>query len=1164
MKKTTMSIFFILSTFLFAQVPQRYEWTEIPTPAKAGSRIIDGFNLDNLWLIQKDGVLFHLSNGEWTSYEPPFGAAYSRIVPVKISKEHFLVAVMTPEWRTVFFKFENYKWTKFDFSLDVPLQKLLKVNSNLVYGVANFGKMVKYQNNRWQEVKTPIKSHINFIEKVGADSIFLFSNREGLVLMKDEEFTILLPESDVTLNYMIKTNDGILLGDSKRNLFLYKNGKLTPADKKDISRSTYLDEYGIQYFVIQAGKGKYEKLQIPVNYKPSSMTKAGNNSYLFTNANGSLLFAKPTDKIFFNNFAKPFGIRGSEESYAHSAIITDISGDFKPDILIFTREGKYTVKYYVSSEGEFADESSRFPPVEGIISQISLSVDLTGDGKNDLVYQTITSTGTKLIILKNKGNNFVPFKEIPLPDNLNNYGARRITPVDIDSDGDLDLALTYYYGEKDKPGYCFFLINSWWGNSWDMDTTYKSQTSGWNTQSIFADVNNDDLIDWLVINKWRHTQLFMNTGNGFLEEGMKRIKPNNLWEEESAIVIDYDNDADLDLIISSDQSLITVYRNDGNGYFNDVTNTLNFQCDSLTKIIGEPMELSSGDFNCDGFTDILFSKSEGGIKSGIVFINDSAKGFVDKTGEFLFRNKQNKLNISADLDNDGDVDIYSINLGPNNYWSNNNDLNQAIRINLVGNGGNYNAIGAKLYLIDENKVNRKIVQIGNSEFGKYTQAPFTKYFYPGNSNFYAVKVLFPSGEEKFINNVSPGMLLNIYEQNATLNFIEELPRITFETIINKQVQTYFIVILLSVIIIMLGIKYGVDKFNWNFKIITMLVSVNLSAAWLIVILASQAESSFTRYILPLLFVIAGTLFPILFFTNSRRQLSGPLSKEKLEEELLQLLITFAHGEWALRNINSLQLFLSNYSKSNLQSDKYVKQLNNRTETFLELTQLSIKRIIEILNQLSILPLREIELRNNLNTTLDFLKKTRETKSLLQLEENEFHQTAENLRALKTNLSETRKAIYSKFSCNPEKELNRIISIFEPSLKEKNIEIIFKNELGGGHTVLIQKNDLADIIDNFITNSIRAMNESKTKKITIKLSKVVPKYHIDITDTGTGVSKKLWKDIFERGYSTRGSSGEGLFHIKKTIEKYGGRVYVKSSTLTQGTTFAVELNEGITQ
>ncbi|RMD48493.1 MAG: GHKL domain-containing protein, partial [Ignavibacteria bacterium] len=1047
---------------------------------------------------------------------------------------------------------------------DVPLQKLLKVDSNLVYGVANFGKMVKYQNNRWQEVKTPLKSHINFIEKVGADSIFLFSNREGLVLMKDEKFTILLPESDVTLNYMIKTNDGILLGDSKMNLFLYKNGKLTPVMENDISRSTYLDEYGIRYFVIQTVNGKYNKIQIPVNYNPSSITKSGNNSYLFNNANGSLLYAKPTDKTFFNNFAKPFGIRGSEESYPLSAIITDISGDFKPDILIFTRKGKYTVKYYVSSEGEFTDESSRFPPVEGIISQISLSVDLTGDGKNDMVYQTITSAGTKLIILKNTGNNFVLFKEIPLPDNLNNHGARRITPVDIDSDGDLDLALTYYYGEKDKPGYCFFLINSWWGNSWDMDTAYKSQTSGWNTQSIFTDVNNDDLIDWLIINKWRHTQLFMNTGNGFLEEGMKRIKPNNLWEEESAIVIDYDNDADLDLVISSDQSLITVYRNDGNGYFVDVTSTLNFQCDSLKKVIGEPMELSSADFNCDGFTDILFSIKDGSNNTEIIFINDSAKGFVDKTGEFLFRNNQNKLNISADLDNDGDEDIYSINLGPNNYWSNNNDMNRSIRINLIGNSGNYNAIGAKLYLIDENKVKRKIAQIGNSEFGKYTQAPFTKYFYPGNTDSYSLKVIFPSGKEKLINNVTAGSLLNIYENKSTYSFVNDIQRFAFETIINQQVQTYFIVILLSVIIIMLVIRYGVAKFKWNFKIITMLVSVNLSAAWLVVILASQAESVYIRYALPLLVVFGGSLFSIVFFTISRKQLTGPFSTKKLEEELLQFLITFSHGEWALRNINSLQLFFTNYSKANLKSPRYSNQLKNRTDTFLELTQLSIKRIIEILNQLNILQTRAIELENNLNRTIVFLKKTQEPESLRQLEEHAFHKVAENLRVLKTNLSEIRKSIYSDFSSNLDEELNRIISIFEPSLKAKNIEIIFKNELRGEHIVLIQKNDLADIVDNFITNAVKAMNESKTKRITIRVSKVIPKYHIDITDTGAGISNDLWKDIFERGYSTHGSSGEGLFYIKNTVEKYGGRVFVKSSILKQGTTFTVELNEGISQ
>ena len=64
----------------------------------------------------------------------------------------------------------------------------------------------------------------------------------------------------------------------------------------------------------------------------------------------------------------------------------------------------------------------------------------------------------------------------------------------------------------------------------------------------------------------------------------------------------------------------------------------------------------------------------------------------------------------------------------------------------------------------------------------------------------------------------------------------------------------------------------------------------------------------------------------------------------------------------------------------------------------------------------------------------------------------------------------------------------------------------------------------------------------------------------VTDSGKGISKRLYKKIFNPGYTTkRRGWGLGLSLTKRIIEDYHkGRIYVKRSEIGKGTTFQIEL------
>ena len=58
-----------------------------------------------------------------------------------------------------------------------------------------------------------------------------------------------------------------------------------------------------------------------------------------------------------------------------------------------------------------------------------------------------------------------------------------------------------------------------------------------------------------------------------------------------------------------------------------------------------------------------------------------------------------------------------------------------------------------------------------------------------------------------------------------------------------------------------------------------------------------------------------------------------------------------------------------------------------------------------------------------------------------------------------------------------------------------------------------------VIENLMKNALDAM-EGAAGKITFRISQVVGKTTIDVTDTGKGIDPKFHKEVFRPGYSTK--------------------------------------------
>lgn len=97
-----------------------------------------------------------------------------------------------------------------------------------------------------------------------------------------------------------------------------------------------------------------------------------------------------------------------------------------------------------------------------------------------------------------------------------------------------------------------------------------------------------------------------------------------------------------------------------------------------------------------------------------------------------------------------------------------------------------------------------------------------------------------------------------------------------------------------------------------------------------------------------------------------------------------------------------------------------------------------------------------------------------------------------------------------------------------------------------------------VMENLIKNAVDAMEGHGA--INVRLGSDGRNAYIEVRDTGKGINRKNFKNVFKPGFTTKKRGwGLGLTLAKRIVEQYHhGRIFVKESTPGQGTTFRIEL------
>jgi len=1161
------NIFIILVSFVFftsSFAQKNYvTWKIIFSPKFSSIKFVDVNSVDDFWLLEQTGYLFHYSRLKWEKFPLPNRKNLSGYHIGKIGVNHFIVTGYDSKWNTQIYFFDNGRWTKDSLIIKNPINTIKVFNKNLIYLAGDWATLYRLTNGKWRKMVLHFKSHFK-IKAISDTEMWLGTRGEGIYKFNGKTLKKYKIENNITPDIA-----SIIISDSGKIIFTTSNGNVYSLQNNIFQLDTLKIIPAIQHKLgfIQINNKNLNagniEIAIPNKLGMHDFKLLDNKQFILISEKNKIYKSEIISHNLFFDEASDYQVEGHAFSNTKGAAFIYLNDDDYPDLFLLNSSQNYTSSFYINRQA--------FPFLD-ITKSVNLFLtpppylfnfgDFNGDNLTDVATITLTKKGPELTgYQQNKNNQFVKknyriFSRYYKP-------FTDLQPLDFDTDGKLDMDISTFFNSKLKAGNELLLINKRWNGVTDLDTNYAAITKGWTKHTIFADFNGDGLNDWLLIKQWQKVKLLVQDKKQPGNFSVKYLPIEKTAALLGAVVFDFDNDGDLDILTSSDLQTLSLFVNDSHANFRRKKFTAFNSLNKLRVNLSIKRSIVIGDFNNDGFVDFIFALNSQENPRNYFFVNDSGKTFYEASNEYNIVQPYLNGLITADVDADGDLDVFGYMKGKNVLWINNLNNKNFIEIIPVGVVSNTDGIGAKVSVYDAGFLNDKnhlkgSRQIGTDNFSANNFNQLVAHFGVKPDRKYDIKINFYGGNTKILRNVKSGQILKVHELTGLIAAAYLLPGSVMRFLSQSENQLYILITAFIFLIIFFGGKIGITKYKWNSKTLLLFVVVNISIFWLL-LFTNTGSTFFLRFFFPLIAVFFGAGLPLFLSYTLKKSPFFAKNREEIESEFFQKILLFTHGEWALRNISGLQLLFNNIPQNNNEFPNYLELIKKRKDTFIKITYPLLKEIIRYMELLNF----EIEKTKKLKSAIYNTQK-----SLGYFENSNTVNTiavknsAKSFDVIGTLIREIRDSFISKNSCSPENIVLKISDEFKNEFQKDNVKLrIFKN-FDNGVKAFIKDFDLGIVIDNCIQNSLKALKGNASGELKIIILKKPPKIVIDITDNGIGLKRINFDKIFQKGFSEFGTEGSGLFISRKILGKYNGRIFVKESKPQDETTISIELKEGL--
>ncbi len=440
--------------------------------------------------------------------------------------------------------------------------------------------------------------------------------------------------------------------------------------------------------------------------------------------------------------------------------------------------------YRNKGNGTFEDVTKKAGVGGPWYSMGAVAGDFNNDGYPDLF---ISNYGPN-VLLKNNGNG--TFSDVTKKAGVAGGAECSVGAVWFDYDNDsypdlyvgnylaFDPEYKYYYAPDGFPGPMAYdaqkdVLYHNNGDGTFEDVTEKMgirDTDGRAMGVGAADYDEDGFVDVYVANDHTLNYLWHNDGGkGFTDRGtMSGTAFSQAGEATVSMSVDFadfNEDGLLDLFVSDD-TYCSLYENVGNGVFTDKGIPSNIST-SAAQFVG--WSSSFIDYDNDGLIDIF--KTNGALKhlygqEDQMFQNEGGGKFKDislELGKYFSQEFVGRGACAGDYDNDGDMDIFVVNLNNHCVFLRNNKGNQNnwIILNLTGTTSNRDGIGARIKLTSGGKT--QIAQRKTTTGYLSQNDPRIHFGLAKNQIVDLIEITWPSGKVQTLENVTPNQILEVKE-----------------------------------------------------------------------------------------------------------------------------------------------------------------------------------------------------------------------------------------------------------------------------------------------------------------------------------------------------------------------------------------------------------------
>ncbi len=461
----------------------------------------------------------------------------------------------------------------------------------------------------------------------------------------------------------------------------------------------------------------------------------------------------------FSNVSNQAGIKNLR-GRGQTAAWGDFNGDGRQDLIVTNTDFSHPNVFLFKNNGNgtFTDVRSK----SGIADQPLRSAawaDYNNDGLLDLVVGTIIS-GAPPILYKNMGKGV--FVDVSKEAGITKRGGviGHVLWVDYDRDGRVDLFQANLNGPS-------FLYHNKGNGSFEEVSAKSGLGLNLKTNSaIWFDYNNDGFPDLFLANNGGGNKLYRNNGDGTFTDVTNQagVGGDPKWNSVAACVGDYNNNGFLDLYVVNIHKSTSVrnvlYRNNGDGTFTDTTK------ESGTADVGDGRTCAWVDFDGDGWIDLFTTNHISPTRLFRNLGNGKFEDVASQVGKF-----PDDVFAAAwgDFNRDGFMDVFLNGHDGIALMKNSRSPNNFLLIRLIGDGikTNVSAIGTRVKVTTHKGSQIREVSGGR---GCCEQDMLPVHFGVGKEKKVDILVKWTSGKECSVNsvNVQGGRMFSISEGDCRI------------------------------------------------------------------------------------------------------------------------------------------------------------------------------------------------------------------------------------------------------------------------------------------------------------------------------------------------------------------------------------------------------------